>query len=255
MKKILLIHGWNYANYTSLGCKNAWENRSKFVESLSKHFNVVTINLPGFCGQADPEFPWGLDDFVWYVDRVIEKEKPDYLLGYSFGGAIALRWKKMTGDIHIKTFLVSPAIMRRYESKDLGLLQKSAKALLPTRVTEILRDFYLTKVVKNPYYVHATRVMRETYRNIVSVDLRKDLMGVSDSLTLIYGELDSATPPDLIRVCLEYPSEHHELIIIPFGGHDIANSHTSKLVAIITKTKEVCHEAKFEDFETNSSGC
>lgn len=218
MKKILLVHGWNYSNYTSLGCKNAWENRSKFVESLSKHFKVVMVNLPGFCGQADPEYQWGLDDFVQYVDKVIEREKPDYLLGYSFGGAIALRWKKITGDMHIKTFLVSPAIIRKYESKDLGLLQKSVKAILPARITVALRDFYLTKVVKNPYYVHATRVMKEAYRNIVSIDLRKDLMSVSDSLTLIYGELDSATPPDLIRTCLEYPSEHHELIIIPFGG-------------------------------------
>lgn len=255
MKKILLIHGWNYTNYTSLGCRNAWENRSKFVKVLSEHFNVVTINLPGFCGQADPESPWMLDDFVQHIDQIIRKEKPDYLLGYSFGGAIALRWKKMTGDIRIKTFLISPAIIRKYESKDLGLLQKSIKAILPKKLVSALRDFYLIKIIKNPYYAHATQIMRETYRNIVSVDLRQDLMGVSDALTLIYGEHDSATPPKLVRACLEYPSAHHELIVIPHGGHDIANSHTNELVSIITKTKEVCHEARLEDIESNSSGC
>lgn len=255
MKKILLVHGWNYANYTSSGCKDAWGNRSKFVESLSKHFNVVTINLPGFCGQADPEYSWGLDDFVRYVDKIIEREEPDYLLGYSFGGAIVLRWKKITGDMRIKTFLVSPAIIRKYESKDLSLFQKSIKAVLPDLVVSVLRDFYLTRIIKNPYYAHATRVMRETYRNIVSVDLRNDLMSVSDSLTLIYGEIDTATPPDLVRACLEYPSEHHRLLTISSGGHDIANSHTSELVALITKTKEAGHEAKSEDFETSSSGC
>lgn len=255
MKKILLVHGWNYANYTSLGCKDSWQNRSKFVEALSKHFNVVTINLPGFCGQADPEHPWGLDDFVGYVGKVIKKEKPDYLLGYSFGGAIILRWKKTTGNISIKTFLISPAIMRKYESRDFGLLQKSIKAIFPVYLTFVLRDFYLTRVVKNPYYAYATRVMKETYLNIVSVDLRKDLINVSDSLTLIYGEFDSATPPDLIRTCLEYPNEHHKLIIIPSGGHDIANSHTNELVALITKTKEVYNETKSKDFKTNSFGC
>ncbi len=36
--------------------------------------------------------------------------------------------------------------------------------------------------------------MRETYRNIVGLDLREDLLKVSDELVLIYGDKDTATP-------------------------------------------------------------
>lgn len=234
-KKILLIHGWNYTNYTSSGCTNAWTNRSKFAEALSKYFNVVAINLPGFCGQKDPENPWILDDFVQYVDKIIKKEQPDYILGYSFGGAIALRWKKVTGDTLVKAFLVSPAILRRYEHEDLGFVRKMFKTMFPEKLISLLRDFYLTQIVKNPYYTRANRVMRETYRNIVSVDLRQDLLGVRDSLTLIYGERDSATPSDLVQECLKHSATHHNLHIISSGGHDIANSHTDELVSLILK--------------------
>jgi len=234
-KKLLLIHGWNYANYTSLGCVDAWADRSKFVEALSKRFDLVAINLPGFCGQKDPERPWFLDDFVRHVGRIIEEEKPDYVLGYSFGGAIVLRWKKMTGDTRTKTFLVSPAIVRKYKHKDLSFIGKIFKTVLPEKLISLLRDFYLIKIVKNPYYANATKVMRETYRNIVSVDLTQDLLNVRDALTLIYGENDFATPPDLVQEYLRHSAVHHDLHIIPDGGHDIANTHTDELVSLIAK--------------------
>ena len=234
-KKVLLVHGWNYANYTSSGCTDAWVSRSKFVEVLSRHFNVVTVNLPGFCGQKDPEHPWTLDDFVQYVDQIIKKEQPNYILGYSFGGAIVLRWKKVTNDTRVKAFLVSPAILRRYEHKDLGFLRKVFKTILPEKLISLLRDFYLTQIVKNPYYTHATKVIRETYRNIVSLDLRQDLLDVRDSLTLIYGENDSATPLDLVQECLKHSVARHNLHTISGGGHDIANSHTDELVSLIVR--------------------
>jgi pimeloyl-ACP methyl ester carboxylesterase len=232
--KILLIHGWNHVNYTSSGCIDTWSDRSKFVQALSQHFNVVTINLPGFCGQPDPRRPWTLDDYVDYVDVIIEKEVHlDYILGYSFGGAIVLHWKKRGGDVRLKTFLVSPAIIRKYKKRDLSFVQKTLKSALPKGLVSLLRDIYLTKVVKNPYYSKATKVMRETYRNIVAVNLREDLLELSDPITLIYGENDTATPPDLIREVLEHSQAKHRLRIIPLGGHDIANSHTEALVSLI----------------------
>src|SRR3989344_5198333 len=116
MKKILLVHGWDHNNYTSSGCTDAWSTRSRFVKALSAHFEVVRFNLPGFCGGKEPEHPWALSDFTRYLDREIQQEKPDFALGYSFGGSILVCWKVMSGNKTVKTFLVSPAILRRYES-------------------------------------------------------------------------------------------------------------------------------------------
>ena len=236
--KILLIHGWDYANYTSSGCADAWSRRSKFVSELSQHFEVVKINLPGFCGQADPQVAWTLIDYVDYVDKVIEKEMPAAILGYSFGGAIVLRWKKWSGNTDIETFLVSPAIVRRYEKANLSILQKFLKVILPKKLVSLLRDFYLTKMVKNPYYSEATEVMRETYRNIVALDLREDLRDLRPPITLIYGERDTATPSALIRGIVGHAMTKHKLEVIAGGGHDIANSHTKELVDRIVSGKK-----------------
>lgn len=253
--KILLIHGWNYANYTSFGCIDAWSNRSKFVQALSQHFDVVAINLPGFCGQPDPEKPWDLNDYVNYVGKIIEEKKPNYILGYSFGGAIALRWKKQNEESHVKAILVSPAILRKYEHSDLSFLQKILKVILPNRLVSLLRDFYLTQIVKNPYYSRATRVMRETYRNIVAVDLRNDLQSVPEPLTLIYGENDSATPLFLVRDVLNNSVSHHDLNVISGGEHDIANTHTDELVCLIKKVKEGDDEAQPTTTTPDSPRC
>src|SRR3989339_2270425 len=120
MKKILLIHGWNHDNYTRSGCTDAWSNRSHFVEALSAHFEVVRFNLPGFCGEKEPERPWFLSDFTRYLDQVIQREKPDIVLGYSFGGAILVHWKAASDNNAVKAFLVSPAMIRRSAKKSIS---------------------------------------------------------------------------------------------------------------------------------------
>ena len=234
MKKILLIHGWNHDNYTTLGRTDAWNNRSRFVEVLSTHFEVVRFNLPGFCGEKEPERPWILSDFAQYLERVIQRERPDIVLGYSFGGAILLYWKAVSGNKTVKAVLVSPAILRRYENKNVSA--SWLKAILPEKLTRLARNFYLTRVVKNPYYAKASPVMRETYRNIVGLDLRGSLLKVSDELILIYGEKDTATPPELVKEFLASRKSPHKLHVIKGGGHDIANTHTGILVSTIVNS-------------------
>ncbi|MBI2065578.1 MAG: alpha/beta hydrolase, partial [Candidatus Zambryskibacteria bacterium] len=135
----------------------------------------------------------------------------------------------------VRTFLVSPAIIRRYEKANLSFLQKALKKVLPENLVSLLRDIYLTQVVKNPFYSKATGVMRATYRNIVAVDLRDDLLDLRVPVTLIYGEKDTATPPEFVREVVGNAKAKHELCVIPSAGHDIANSHTTELVNIIAE--------------------
>ncbi|MBX4206332.1 alpha/beta hydrolase [Candidatus Parcubacteria bacterium] len=233
--KMVLIHGWDYANYTSSGCLDPWVNRVRFVEALSRHFEIVKIRLPGFGGQPNPLKPWSLDDYVEYVSAIIDKENPESILGYSFGGAIALRWEKNNSDKGKRIFLVSPAIIRQYRSKNMSLIQKTLKVTLSTKFLSKLRDFYLTKVVRNPFYTKATPIMRETYRNIVAIDLRDDLLSLQAPVTLIYGEKDTATPPELVRKVIGNAKVKHELNVIASGGHDIANFNTEKIISLIVE--------------------
>jgi len=242
MKKILLVHGWNYMNYSSTNCTDAWANRSEFVTKLSNHFIVVKFNLPGFCGEKDPPLPWNLDDFVLFLENKIKQEKPDFILGYSFGAAVVLKWKSKSKNIKIKTLLVSPAIIRKYSVKEVSNLKRILKLLFTEKFICLLREIYLSKIIKNPYFSNATKVMKETYRNIVSIDLRNDFINLENPTSLIYGENDSATPPDLIKESLKYCKAQHRLHLITNGGHDIANTNTNELISIILKEREVYNE-------------
>lgn len=126
MKKILLLHGWNYRNYTSMtNEKDAWHNRIKFVQKLEEKYEVYKINFPGFCGEKEPSMTWNLKDFANYVKEYLEKNnlQVDYIIGYSFGGAVAIEYNRLF-DNKQKLILISPAIVRNYDkSKSLSKLQ------------------------------------------------------------------------------------------------------------------------------------
>jgi pimeloyl-ACP methyl ester carboxylesterase len=232
MPKLLLLHGWDYRNYTGQGCRDAWHNRSVLVQGLAGSFQVVRFNFPGFCGEADPPRPWQMDDFVELLDGIIRREAPDLALGYSFGGAVLLSWKHATGDRRVKAVLVSPAILRRYDEGSVSLPGVLRRAL-PDAVREWGALLYLRLRGRNPYYTTATRVMRRTYRNIVALDLRDRLREVRDPLCLIYGERDSATPPELVADFVARESLPHRLHAIPGGDHDIGTTHTEQVVRLV----------------------
>jgi 3-oxoadipate enol-lactonase len=232
MPKLLLLHGWDYRNYTGQGCGDAWHNRSVLVQGLAEGFQVVRFNFPGFCGEADPPRPWRMDDYVEMVEGIIRREAPDVALGYSFGGAVLLSWKYRTGDRRVKAVLVSPAILRRYDEGSVSLPGGLQRAL-PATLREWGALAYLRLRGRNPYYTKATPVMRRTYRNIVALDLRDRLRDVTDPLCLIYGEKDSATPPDLVSDFLAREALPHRLHVIPGGDHDIGTTHTEQVVRLV----------------------
>jgi pimeloyl-ACP methyl ester carboxylesterase len=232
MPKLLLLHGWDYRNYTGQECRDAWHNRSVLVQGLAESFQVVRFNFPGFCGAPDPPRPWQMDDFVEMVDGIIRREAPDVALGYSFGGAVLLSWKHRTGDRRVQGVLVSPAILRRYDEGSVSLPGVVRRAV-PDALREWGALLYLRLRGRNPYYTEATRVMRRTYRNIVALDLRDRLRDVPDPLCLIYGEKDSATPPELVADFLARERLPHRLHVIPGGDHDIGTTHTAEVVRLV----------------------
>ena len=114
-KNILLIHGWDYNLYTNMTKnKDAWNNYKDFISMLEKKYNIYKLNLPGFCGEKEPnKKEWNIHDYSKYINNYIEKNniKIDLIIGYSFGGAIALDYKT-NYNLDSKLFLIAPAIIR-----------------------------------------------------------------------------------------------------------------------------------------------
>ncbi len=236
MKNILLLQGWNYKKYTSYDSKikDSWFDRENFVKELRKIYNVYKLNFPGFANEPEPKCKsWELDDYVIFVEKYIKNNnlKIDYILGYSFGGEVATRFK--TKNPRVKIILVSPAIKRK-EKRSKRFI-KTPKLLDPLR--DKLRLFYLKYIVKNEETKYGTKFLRNSYQNIVRLDLREEINNLnSKEVLIIFGENDSMTPPKLF---LEKASKKikERTYIIPNGIHEIGELNTLEVIKIIKNNK------------------
>ena len=234
MKNILLLHGWNYKNYTSLTKeKDAWHNRESFVNELSKKYNIYKLNFPGFCSCIEPnEKSWDLDDYAKYVNDYINNNnlKIDYIIGYSFGGAVAVRYKKIFNN-DIKEILISPALIRNLNKSKKFI--KTPKIFNPIR--KLLRNIYLIRVVKNNEMIYGTKFLRNSYQSIVRENTLIDINEFnSKDILIIYGGKDNMVNPSKVIETIDDKFKNN-IIIIKDGSHDIANTHTNELVTIINK--------------------
>ena len=233
MKKILLLHGWDYDNYTSRTEKtDAWHNREKFVKELQKHYEIYKLNFPGFCGQKEPSHAWNINDYAQYVSDYLIKNNLtiDYILGYSFGGAVALTYN-LNHNNNQKLILISPAIIRNFGKSKKFI--KTPKLLTPIR--NKLRDLYVIYILKTEEMKYGTKFLRQSYQNIVRIELLDSLTKIKpEILNIIYGSNDDMVNPNHVIESVQY--NYKKCIkVIEDGNHDIANTHTEKLVKIINK--------------------
>lgn len=232
MKKILLLHGWNDDNYTSMTkSKDAWHNRKKFVDELSKEYDIYKLNFPGFCGEKEPkQSEWNLEDYANYVKEYLDNSnlKVDYILGYSFGGAVAVEYASMF-DNKQKLILVSPAIIRNYK-KTIKFI-KTPKCF--RKIRNSLRNSYLKYIIKNEYIIHGTKFLNNSYQNIVRVNLINQLEQLNPyNITIIYGTKDNMVNPEYINNNINIYFKNR-IFFIKDGTHDIANTNTKELIDII----------------------
>ena len=230
MKKILLIHGWNYDNYYGRIDTNAWHNRQEFIDALAKDYIIKNPDLPGFGLEKEPNVKkYSLEDYADFINQYIEANDyhPDYILGYSFGGAVAVTYYKKYGNT--KLILVSPALIRNQDASKKFF--KTPGVLKPIRNT--IRDLYLIYKVKTPEMVYGTKFLRNTYQDIVRVELADELKTIEpNDFIIIYGDKDTMVDPNRMMGLVSEDIKNR-IFFIPDGGHDIATTHTMKLVNII----------------------
>ena len=230
-KKILLLHGWNWKNYTKLTkSTDAWDNRMKFVQELQSKFEVYKLNFPGFCGEPEPQKEWNLSDYAKFVKDYLDKNnlKVDYILGYSFGGAVAVYYNYLYNQ-NQKLILISPAITRNADKS-----KKMIKTpVFMQKIRNVMRDLYLIHIVKNPYMKNGTKFLNNSYQIIVRVELLDILKKLNPNMiNIIYGSVDDQVNPLYV-----YDNVSNQLkkriTIIDGGGHDIANTHIKEIMNII----------------------
>ena len=218
-KNALLIHGWDYLLYTKMTDSNdAWEEYSNFTNMLSRNYNVYKINFPGFCGENEPkEKEWDIENYSNYIHDYISNHqlKIDILIGYSFGGAVAIDYVNRYKS-NAKLFLIAPAIIRNnYNSRN---FIKTPSFLKPFR--NIIRNWYVTHIIKNNEMRFGTSFLKNSYQTIVREDKRNDLYNIDyKKVYIVYGNKDTAVNPQEILNTLK--KEYlNRIFIIPNANHD-----------------------------------
>lgn len=210
---IVLLHGWG----------DAAKSLEALQESLSATHDVISLDLPGFGGTESPTQSWDLNDYAHFVGEFCDKLKlkPYAIVGHSNGGAIALRGlANRSLSAKRLVLLASAGIRGEYKGrvKALRLVTKTGKILtspLPHRITKKLRSKVYAKVGSD---MLVAEHLQETFKRIVSDDVRNDAAAISIPTLLMYGSKDEATPVSW-GTLLHSRIRGSKMIVVPEAGH------------------------------------
>ncbi|HSX17552.1 MAG TPA: alpha/beta hydrolase [Patescibacteria group bacterium] len=213
-KLVVLLHGWGD---TAAGMK-------QLQSALAKRHTVIAVDLPGFGGTQAPSGVWGLDEYALFIAHFLQKidaPAPAVLAGHSNGAAIAIRGLAQGVLQADKLVLLGAAGIRgtyKGRVKALRYITKFGKALtmpLPKSVKQKLRKQVYKSVGSDMLVAEG---LQETFKKVVTDDVRKDAATLTQPALLIYGEQDDATP-------VWFGETYHQLIngstleILPGAGH------------------------------------
>lgn len=227
-KTVLLLHGWGDSVAGLAGLQKA----------LAKKYKVIALDLPGFGGTQAPDAAWGLDDYAYFVNHFlakIEAKQLKAIIGHSNGGAIAVRgmargW--LSADNLV--LLASAGIRGEYKgrTKALRLVAKAGKALtapLPKSVKQRLRKKVYGAVGSD---ILVAEHLQETFKKIVTDDIREDAAHLALPTLLIYGDQDDATPVRHAKI-LNDAIKTSKLEILTNVGHFVHQDEPDKVVKLI----------------------
>ena len=229
-RTVLLLHGWGDRAAGLRGLR----------EALAAHYKVVSVDLPGFGGTEAPSNAWGLDDYAQFVAAFLRKTDQKQLaaiIGHSNGGAIAIRGLARGWLAADKLILLASAGIRgEYKGRVRALraLTKAGKALttpLPATIKKRLRRKVYTTVGSD---MLVAEQLQETFKKVITDDVRTDAAQLTLPTLLIYGEQDESTP-------VWYGEAFHQAIadstleILPGAGHFVHLDRPTEVTRAVTE--------------------
>ena len=222
-KTVLLLHGWG----------DNLQTFSELQDRLRIGYDVIALDLPGFGRTDAPQQSWGLDNYAQFVASFLGKinATPFAIVGHSNGGAISVRalgTKVLSAKKLI--LLASSGVRGEYEGRNLllRLVTKTGKALvtpLPLKIKRRLRK-QLYKTVGSDLLV--AEHLQETFKKVVTDDVRQDAQNITIPTLLIYGDKDQATPMKYAHMFNER-FKNAKLVSLPEAGHFIHHQNAAEV--------------------------
>ncbi len=194
-KNIVLLQGW--------GGSLASLQRLQDELGKSENYRIFNVEWPGFGESAFPtNKAFTIEEYVSALELFLTNnglEKP-ILVGHSFGGKVAMAYAIKNADRVGSLILINSSGL-----KPQNTLKRYA-LWLPTKIFGGILSLPLLKRIKNPirrgYYKLIVRehdyltseTLQATLKNILKVNLDKDVHKIGVDTLLIWGEKDKYTP-------------------------------------------------------------
>ena len=214
-KPFLILHGWGSNS-------ERWEEVAQLISKDG--FKVIVPDLPGF-GKSDPlTIPWNTNKYIDWIEQFIKQMNLGdfYLLGHSFGGALASKLAVKHAQEVKKLFLVSAACVRK----------KTTKKSVFAKISKIIKLFYFIPyysffrkaiykfIIRKSDYLYVEGMMKKTYLNVVTEDLSFHLPFIKVPTVVIWGDKDELTPLEDGQF-IKGQVKNSKIEIIAGAGHDL----------------------------------
>lgn len=187
-KRIVILHGWGSST-------SKLQPLSSELKKLG--WETYLPKIPGF-DEDPPEKVWDLKDYKDYIIAKTDKhfQKNKYIIfGHSFGGRVAIKAvssKSVTGIV-----LCAPGGITRtnpIKRAFFGGLAKTGKLFLAFVPLAHYWRKLLYKAAREHDYERLDGLMKETFKNIISENLKPLLPAIKKPVLILWGEKDKVTP-------------------------------------------------------------
>ncbi len=212
---VLLLHGWG----------DRLESFNALLPELSKRYELIALDLPGFGQTQAPKQPWNLDDYAEFLEAFLAKLELNSVYGiiaHSNGGALAIRALSLNKISSNKLVLLASSGVRdthKIRKAGLKVVAKTGKIatfwLPKSSKQKLQKKLYGTvgsEMLDNP-------PLQETFKLTVKQDIQRDATKVTIPTLLIYGDQDKATPLEAVGKQLNMRIINSHLKVIPGADH------------------------------------
>jgi pimeloyl-ACP methyl ester carboxylesterase len=226
----LILHGWGSR-------AEKWQRVGELL--AEKGYRVIIPDLPGFGRSEKPKEVWGLNGYCDFVDGFVKRLglKNFYLLGHSFGGALAVKCALKFPKKIEKLFLVGAACFRRktIRKKIFYAVAKVFKVFSFLPGYKLSRKGFYRFIIRKSDYPYAQGIMKDIYLKIIKEDLSSDVLPLINTPTvIIWGEKDKIKSIKEAYLIQE-KIQNSELEILPDVGHSLYWEVPGKFVEAIIK--------------------
>lgn len=222
-EKLFILPGW----------RESVESFKEIENLLNEKFETTVITLPGF--HQKTEKPYTFEDYLKYLDENFKTIDNFYLLGHSFGGALAMLYALKNPKKIKKLILYNPALIREKTLKQriittIVKILKPFESFLPNYFRYLFKKFFYRFIVKSYDYFLVDENMKKTFANI-NKDLSDLVKNLKVETFLLWGEKDKITP---FKHGLRLKKLIPQAKLIPLaGGHNYHRENPKKFAEIV----------------------